>query len=103
MLSQLEMRQFFLINIVELGINRQNIFYPKTSMLRIGIKKALYNRAILTLNYYFTLLYSSSDTGSNHSGVPAVIAMCTNQLSFVAPCQCFTPSWVTITSPAFNN
>jgi len=44
------------------------------------------------LNYYFTLLYSSSDTGSNHSGVPAVIAMCSNQLSFAAPCQCFTPS-----------
>lgn len=41
---------------------------------------------------YFTLLYTSSDTGSNHSGVPAVIAMCSNQLSFAAPCQCFTPS-----------
>jgi hypothetical protein len=46
MLSQLEMRQFFLINIVELGINRQNIFYPKTSMLRIGIKKALYTNPL---------------------------------------------------------
>src|SRR5665213_1167018 len=52
---------------------------------------------------HYSSLYVSSSTGSNHSGFPAVMAMCSNQLSFVAPCQCFTPSWVTITSPAFKN
>ncbi len=47
--------------------------------------------------------YSSSPTGSSHSlevSVPgASKAMWLNQLSALAPCQCFTPAGITTTVP----
>ena len=52
------------------------------------------------LTYVSEFGYSSSPTGSSHSAVPAVITRWENHESAVAPCQCFTPSLATATSPA---
>ena len=52
---------------------------------------------------YFSLLYSVSKTGSHHSflvfspGTSTAIWL--NQLSFAAPCQCFTSLGIVMTSP----
>jgi hypothetical protein len=51
----------------------------------------------------YNLLYVSSSTGSNQSVSPGVRAKCTNQLSFVAPCQCFTFGGILTTSPVLSN
>lgn len=52
---------------------------------------------------YFSLLYSSSVTGSSHSlEVPSPgisKARWANQLSLAAPCQCFTPAGIWMTVP----
>ncbi len=52
---------------------------------------------------YFSLPYSSSETGSSHSfeqfSPGTVNARCANQLSGAAPCQCFTPVGMFTTSP----
>ena len=52
---------------------------------------------------YFSLPYSSSDTGSSHWLEPpsagTSTARCENQLSFAAPCQCFTSGGIFTTSP----
>lgn len=54
---------------------------------------------------YFSLLYSSSETGSHHSfdvSSPGTsTARCWNQLSGAAPCQCFTLAGTLIQSPGF--
>ena len=57
--------------------------------------------------FYFNLAYSSGSTGSNHSlDAPSAgtsTARCWNQLSFAAPCQCFTSGGMFTTSPAFSS
>lgn len=51
--------------------------------------------------------YWASSTGSHHSVRPpspgTSIARCWNQLSFAAPCQCFTPAGILTTSPGCNS
>ncbi len=53
---------------------------------------------------YFKLLYCSSETGSHHSllhSSPGTsTAMCENQLSFFAPCQCLTFAGIITTLPS---
>lgn len=57
--------------------------------------------------FYFNLAYSSGSTGSNHSlDAPSAgtsTARCWNQLSFAAPCQCFTSGGMFTTSPACSS
>ena len=53
-----------------------------------------------------SLPYCSSSTGSSHS-LPVFspgtsTAMCENQLSFLAPCQCLTSGGITTTSPGLS-
>ncbi len=58
----------------------------------------------LTCASYYSMVYSSSVTDSNHSASPfwalGVIERCTNQLSGVAPCQCYTFGGTFSTSPS---
>lgn len=53
--------------------------------------------------FYFNLSYSSSETASSHSfeapSAGTEIAMCWNQESAAAPCQCFTSAGIFTTSP----
>ena len=55
---------------------------------------------------FYSLLYSSSVTGSHHSldvSSPGTsTARWENQLSFFAPCQCLTLAGITTTSPGFR-
>lgn len=56
---------------------------------------------------YFSLLYSSSVTGSHHSlehSVPGTsTARWENQLSGAAPCQCLTSAGMLMQSPGFSS
>ena len=55
-------------------------------------------------SFYHSLLYASSDTGSHHSfrqpSPGTSTAMWLNQLSFFAPCQCFTFAGIMTTLPS---
>lgn len=56
---------------------------------------------------HFSLSYSSGATASSHSlDAPSAgtsTARCWNQLSFAAPCQCFTSGGMFTTSPACSS
>ena len=74
--------------------------FPKNTALN-GIQNCVL--CIFTI-FYFNLAYSSGSTDSNHSlDAPSAgtsTARCWNQLSFAAPCQCFTSGGMFTTSPA---
>ena len=67
------------------------------------LTKKIKIQIVIKYNSYFNLLYSSSDTRSNHSFEPSFAgtstAICVNQLSFAAPCQCFVSGGIFTTSP----
>lgn len=77
--------------------------FPKNTALN-GIQNCVL--CIFSI-FYFNLAYSSGSTGSNHSlDAPSAgtsTARCWNQLSFAAPCQCFTSGGIFTTSPACSS
>ena len=63
--------------------------------------------ALPSLSFYWLhFLYSSFVTGSHHSvlapSAGTAMAMCWNQLSEAAPCQCFTSAGMFTTSPGLS-
>lgn len=78
------------------------VFLANLAEGRVGEQSVLFFIILKSYRCYFILLYSSSLTASCHSldvfspGISK--ARCANQLSFAAPCQCFTLAgmWMTV-------
>ena len=78
------------------------VFLANLGEGRVGEQSVLFFIIVKSYRCYFILLYSSSLTASCHSlevfspGISK--ARCANQLSFAAPCQCFTLAgmWMTV-------
>ena len=63
---------------------------------RITARRFSYYTIVRLPRFQCSLPYASSETGSHHSFLAfspgTSTAMCENQLSFFAPCQCLTPA-----------
>ena len=79
------------------------VFLANLGEGRVGEQSVLFFIIVKSYSCYFILLYSSSLTASCHSldvfspGISK--ARCANQLSFAAPCQCFTLAGIWMTVP----
>ena len=79
------------------------VFLANQGEGRVGEQSILFFIIVRSYSCYFNLSYSSSVTGSSHSlelfspGISK--ARWANQLSFAAPCQCFTLAGIWMTVP----
>ena len=79
------------------------VFLANLGEGRVGEQSVLFFIIVKSYSCYFILLYSSSLTASCHSldvfspGISK--ARWANQLSFAAPCQCFTLAGIWMTVP----
>ena len=79
------------------------VFLANLAEGRVGEQSVLFFIIVKSYSCYFILLYSSSLTASCHSldvfspGISK--ARWANQLSFAAPCQCFTLAGIWMTVP----